>query len=217
MSEKIFKFGLIELPAFEQYDGEWLFEATLVVTTSELVKNSNHVVRWLDTNLPPKWIVELKIPGKLGRPAIYITEAGLYYCVCQAKTDLGRKFRNYVFEEVLPSTRKKGYFVDSEATASQLSSLYYEIEQLRRDKEILTGYKIEKESLIDVDGTPLLHLNYLKDENKRLKKQVEAFENKPKVEVPKDVESMRKTVLALLEALPHSRAKTVIHTYFTSF
>lgn len=60
---------------------------------------------------------------------IYITEAGLYELIFGSKLESAEKFKDYVFEVVLPSIRKNGYYVSDSISDEKVSQLQEELRQ----------------------------------------------------------------------------------------
>ena len=63
--------------------------------------------------------------------SIYVNEAGLYELIFSCKLPVAEKFKDYVFEEVLPSIRKNGYYVSATITNDKIK----ELESKLREKE----------------------------------------------------------------------------------
>ena len=59
----------------------------------------------------------------VGMPAWYVTEPGLYQLTFRSKSAMAEKFRDWVFEEVLPSIRKQGFYLDKQALAQDSEKL----------------------------------------------------------------------------------------------
>jgi prophage antirepressor-like protein len=64
----------------------------------------------------------------VGMPAWYVTEPGFYQLVFKSKTDIAEKFRDWVFEEVLPAIRKDGGYISPSATKEQLEALQKQVD-----------------------------------------------------------------------------------------
>ncbi len=52
-----------------------------------------------------------------------INEQGLYCLIFNSKMERAKLFRKWVFEEVLPSIRKNGHYVDKNITSKQIEEL----------------------------------------------------------------------------------------------
>jgi prophage antirepressor-like protein len=126
MNTKQFIFGGIELEAIQLANEDWIFHGQIVCEECELTGTTYS--RYLKDAVPKKWLTEFKIEGKVGRPALYLLEPGLYYVVSQAKTENGVKFRDWVFEEVLTAIRTDGGYISSEASKEQLTTLQDKIQ-----------------------------------------------------------------------------------------
>lgn len=157
MTTLTFNFDRIELEAIQMLNGEWVFHAQTVLLGAEILKNKNHCADWIRTNVPSKWVIELKLPGKMGRPSLYFTEAGMYFVVAQAKTMLGYWLRDRIFEEVLPAIRKQGYYLDKDALAADTSKL----EALQSEvNELKTLYIAAKENIKELTQTLFADTTY---------------------------------------------------------
>jgi prophage antirepressor-like protein len=74
--------------------------------------------------------------------AVYINEVGLYKLIMGSRAPLAKVFQDFVFEKVLPSIRKHGYFVVQQQ-AQQQAQLAIELEQKLRIKD----YALEQKDL----------------------------------------------------------------------
>lgn len=133
MEQRVFEFDRLKLEAVERMNGDWIFQASAVLLGCELISKSNNCADWLANHVPPKWYLEFKIPGKKGRPSLYLTESGLYFVVSQSKTDLGYWLRDKIFEEVLPSIRKTGAYKSPDMTLKQ------RLESIKEDLDVLAN------------------------------------------------------------------------------
>lgn len=106
-----FKFHNLEFPALLLPSGEWIFNGNLVCEECGLVKNQNHVARYIKNTIPSKWFTEFN-PEEIGRPGLYLYEAGLYFLIFQGVTEGAFIFRDFVLETVLPSIRKQGIYIE---------------------------------------------------------------------------------------------------------
>ena len=88
--------------------------------------------------------------------AIYINEAGLYCLIMKSKMKEAERFQDYVFEEVLPSIRKNGYFVSSNISPEKVTQLENEL--------AIANKTIEKNS------RKIIKLNELTMSSRELKK-----------------------------------------------
>jgi len=127
-----------ELPAVLLDDGAWLFSAQDTCVFGEIATRVN-AAKWVRTNVPPKWVVELKTKEGNGRPGLYLTKPGFYFAVCQGKSEMAIKFRDEVFETILPKIDASGGYIMPTATSEQLEALQAEIAALQKDKEELAG------------------------------------------------------------------------------
>jgi prophage antirepressor-like protein len=60
--------------------------------------------------------------------AVYINEAGLYELIFNSKMEKARKFKDWVFEEVLPKIRKNGYYVAPNINDAEVKRLREELD-----------------------------------------------------------------------------------------
>jgi len=82
-----------------------------------------------------------------------ITEAGLYNLALSGRTGASKRFRRWVTHEVLPSIKKHGGYIDSEATTEQLQLLQAQIVDMNNlliEKE-KTIYHLESNQRNDSD------------------------------------------------------------------
>jgi len=57
--------------------------------------------------------------------AKFITEMNLYSLIIHSKLPAAKKFQQWVFEEVLPSIRRNGFYADTEQKLTSLSLLRF--------------------------------------------------------------------------------------------
>jgi len=62
-----------------------------------------------------------------GRPALYVSEPGLYALIFASKSVAAKNFQRWVFEEVLPKLRASGAYIMPNATSEQLQAALNEI------------------------------------------------------------------------------------------
>lgn len=72
-----------------------------------------------------------------------IPEGDIYRLIFSSKLPSAQKFEEWVMDEVLPSIRKTGGYIDERATQQQL-------EQLQQKINTLTNYKIKGDTINDV-------------------------------------------------------------------
>jgi prophage antirepressor-like protein len=73
----------------------------------------------------------------------YINEPGVYQLIFKSRTKEAEKFQDWIFEEVLPSIRKKGYYVPENLNNKQLIELQKQL--LLKDKTIESQILLLKE------------------------------------------------------------------------
>lgn len=125
-----------ELPAIRFDDGTWYFSAQATCVLAELA-SANNAVGWVRRHVPSKWTQEIKIPGRDGRPGLYLTKPGFYYAICQGKSDIALKFRDEVFEVILPKIDAEGGYIAPHATQQQLEAHKSRIAELEDQNKLL--------------------------------------------------------------------------------
>lgn len=83
----------------------------------------------------------------INRSLIVVNEPGLYQLIFGSKLEAAERFQRWVFEEVLPSIRKNGFYVKDnltpnqvarlQQTASNYNALLKDIEHLEKQVEML--------------------------------------------------------------------------------
>lgn len=82
----------------------------------------------LDRHVPD--IEKARLPVQTGRGvqyASFITEEGLYRIILRSKLPSAVAFQDWVVRDVLPSIRKKGAYIDPNATREQLVEIHAEL------------------------------------------------------------------------------------------
>jgi prophage antirepressor-like protein len=130
-----------QLPAIQDSKGEWYFSAKETVLFAE-VATANNASAWVKNNIPPKWYLEIKTPGKEGRPSLYLTKPGFYYAVCQGKSLKAMDFRDWVFETLLLKLEASGGYIMPNATSEQIEALQADL----AEKKLIID---EKQKLIE--------------------------------------------------------------------
>lgn len=104
------------------------------------------------------------ITGKGGKPTIFLSEPGLYQLIMRSHTPNAMKFQKWVFEDVLPNLRLKGYAVSDNITEEQIA-------QLKKDAENKEALLKAQGGVIRVDDRFISSLKKLIDlyENERSK------------------------------------------------
>lgn len=116
------------LPAIQNDEGEWFFSAQDTCTHAE-ISSSKNATTWIKNNVPPKWYMEIKIPGKEGRPSMYLSKPGFYFAVCQGRSLKAMNFRDWVFEDLLVKLEASGGYIMPTATSEQIQALRQELDQ----------------------------------------------------------------------------------------
>lgn len=111
------------------------------------------------------------------REAIFINESGVYSLIFSSKLPSARAFKRWVTSEVLPSIRKKGYYVDETAI------------RLEQIELLLSGYKE-----LQPNKARFLHedlIKTLKDQNRVLRTENSSLRRSLKISADRadDLES----------------------------
>lgn len=150
MQAQKFTNGTLSFDAFLLKDGSYVFHAASICVDCELSELSNSS-RYVKDNVPGKWYLEIS-NGHRGRPALYLLEPGLYYLLMKTRNHTCFAFRDWVVEEVLPSIRQKGFYIDSEAILadqSKLELLESETASLRTRLEVAEQLNFQMRGYID--------------------------------------------------------------------
>jgi len=138
-----------ELPAIQFDDGSWYFSAQETCFFAEVASKAN-ASKWVRTNIPSKWVQEIKATDGNGRPGLYLSKPGFYWAVCQGKSEIALKFRDWVFEDVLVKIEASGGYIMPTATSEQLGGLIKEANQkllaLYKSRDV--SYKKDKDGAV---------------------------------------------------------------------
>lgn len=83
-----------------------------------------------------KGVTEMVTPGGKQKVTI-INEPGIYQLIFRSKLETADNFRKWVFEEVLPSIRKNGFYVSDNITPNQLARLQYTVKSQQKKLHML--------------------------------------------------------------------------------
>jgi len=123
-----FEFNGTEILSFSDSQGRDWFRATEVCKILGLSNPSVSVQRHAN-GYQKEWQV-----GK-GRPAIYVSEPGLYALIFASKSEASLNFQRWIFEEVLPAIRKDGAYIDEHRiTDPQLAKVSNRIKQMQQER-----------------------------------------------------------------------------------
>jgi prophage antirepressor-like protein len=75
----------------------------------------------------------------------FINEQGLYCLIFNSKMEKAKKFRKWVFEEILPSIRKNRYYVDPSIDSKKIKQLEEQLQE--KDEQLNRLHNIQKELL----------------------------------------------------------------------
>lgn len=113
-----------------------------------------------------------RFPGFMdGKPPVIINESGVYSLIFSSKLPSARAFKRWVTAEVLPSIRKKGYYVDETAI------------RLEQTELLLSGYKE-----LQPNKARFLHedlIKTLKDQNRVLRAENSSLRRSLKISADK--------------------------------
>lgn len=124
-------------------------------------------------NTPENWICTLYLQGQSGRgEVIFISEPAVYQALFRSNQPNALQFANWVFEEVLPSIRKQGFF----GTISSRDRLQYSkqiltiSEKLTRTRDAMfQGILIDElRDLCNLVGRPMSDMNQLGKDAKQM-------------------------------------------------
>lgn len=119
-----FSFDGIEVSSFVDDKGRDWFRGSEVCKILEITNPSVVIKR----EAAEYW-QELKIG--VGRPALYVSEPGLYSLIFSSKAPVAQKFKKWVFEEVLPKLRAEGGYIRPNATQQQIEALQVQLDERR--------------------------------------------------------------------------------------
>lgn len=152
---QIFNFDGNEVDVTTDADGTLLFElystgAALGYVTVSKGKNYPHKTRI------NKIVENAEISTVVRGVQQYLTESQLYDFMLETRTAKCKSFRKWVTNEVLPTIRKTGGYIDKGATPQQL-------EQLQQKINMLTNYKIKGDTINDVCSATGLRRKTIKE------------------------------------------------------
>jgi prophage antirepressor-like protein len=104
--------------------------------------------------------------------AIYINEPGLYALIMKSRTSFAETFQDFVYEQILPSIRKKGRFQLEQTIAlkddkiDELSALVRQMDI--RSKEMMNELLQKNNELLSRNDELLENVHDLKDQNNEL-------------------------------------------------
>lgn len=188
-----------ELPAIQLDNGTWLFHAHRTCRFSG-VASSTHESRWIADNIPKKWVQEFRRNNQKGRPAIYLSLPGFLFALSQGNSEIALKFRDEVWEKILPSIIENGGYISPDASPDQLDVLQTKLEILQQENTALKHYIDDEPSRLskakqqgvkqiteetinkvkasaecfndDSEGNPIVQNRYLKEKVKKLQDEL---------------------------------------------
>jgi prophage antirepressor-like protein len=110
--------------------------------------------------------------------AIYINEPGLYALIMKSKTQFSKTFQKFVYEQILPSIRKKGRF-QLEQTIALKDDKIDELSALVRQMNVkLDGLTTRNDELLSRNDELLENVEDLKSTSTQQTKQLETVQSK---------------------------------------
>ena len=110
--------------------------------------------------------------------AIYINEPGLYALIMKSKTSFAETFQKFVYEQILPSIRKKGRF-QLEQTIALKDDKIDELSALVRQMNVkLDGLTTRNDELLSRNDELLENVEDLKSTSTQQTKQLETVQSK---------------------------------------
>jgi prophage antirepressor-like protein len=110
--------------------------------------------------------------------AIYINEPGLYALIMKSKTQFSKTFQKFVYEQILPSIRKKGKF-QLEQTIALKDDKIDELSALVRQMNVkLDGLTTRNDELLSRNDELLENVEDLKSTSTQQTKQLETVQTK---------------------------------------
>jgi prophage antirepressor-like protein len=110
--------------------------------------------------------------------AIYINEPGLYALIMKSKTSFAETFQKFVYEQILPSIRKKGRF-QLEQTIALKDDKIDELSALVRQMNVkLDGLTTRNDELLSRNDELLENVEDLKSTSTQQTKQLETVQTK---------------------------------------
>jgi prophage antirepressor-like protein len=123
----VFDFSGQSVTAFQDEKGIDWFRGTDVCKALRISNPSVMINR-----VASEYSQEIQIGS--GRPALYVSEPGLYALIFSSKSLEAKKFQRWVFEEVLPKLRSQGCYI-AQTDAETLARLKAEVSELESQLE----------------------------------------------------------------------------------
>ena len=95
-----------------------------------------------------KGVAEISTPGGKQKVTI-INEAGVYQLIFRSKLESAKQFQKWVFEEVLPSIRKNGFYVSDNLSPNQVARLQYTVKEQQKKLHMLEAIEKQNDKLIE--------------------------------------------------------------------
>lgn len=108
--------------------GGFLFRGIDVGKSLGYANPSRSIRSLVDKN----WVLEIDDGTAKGNKVLYLTEAGFYQLCFSSNLDRAIKFRKWVFEDVLTSIIKNGYYLSPTASSEQLQALQNKVEEQQK-------------------------------------------------------------------------------------
>jgi anti-repressor protein len=117
-----FEFEGIQISAFVDEVGRDWFRGSEVCQVLKIANPATVIKREAS-----KYWKEIQVG--VGRPALYVSEPGLYSLIFASKQPIAEKFKEWVFEEVLPKLRADGGYIMPNATSEQIRALTEKVDR----------------------------------------------------------------------------------------
>lgn len=99
-----------------------------------------------------KGVAKLETPSGT-QDMVIINEAGVYQLIFRSKLESAKQFQRWVFEEVLPSIRKNGFYVSDNLSPNQVARLQYTVREqqkkLHKTQRMLETIEKQNDKLIE--------------------------------------------------------------------
>lgn len=120
---KIILFRSLEVPVLEADNRVW-FRATRVCK----ILGFSNAFKTVTTHCANYQYREWQVGS--GRPAIYLTESGVYRLMLRSKNPAAIEFQDWVCEEVLPAIRKEGAYIAPDINPEQAIATKQELDRI---------------------------------------------------------------------------------------
>lgn len=128
-----FEFEGTTISSFVDEKGRDWFRGTEVCAALE-ISNPSVVINRVASDYSEEFQIGI------GRPALYVSEPGLYALIFASKSKKAKRFQRWVFEEVLPAIRKTGTYKSPDMNFKQrLTSIIEDIKAIASSPDFRAG------------------------------------------------------------------------------